>query len=343
MNTKDRRSDKNKIKIRRFFEENEYGTLPDKPEHLIAELISESREYAGGKATIRRISITAQFEGGKSFSFPIGYVRPNERSGKLPIFLHICNTGELPNKFQPTEEICDNGFGVITLNCENITPDAAGFKTGVAPYLSCGRRKSDSFGKLMLWTWAAMRVMDCVEKFSEIDAERLAIVGHGIYGTVALLAGAYDERFKCVIASSSGFSGAADLSYSRGELYELKTAKPYLFCPKYEKLIGKEPQLPYGKDALLSLIAPRRLFIDTAAYDLSSAPIGELSSFLKVLSAYDEEGVSVRNQINATDPCEVLSLDGPLTLTGKSLCYRRRNGFPALTREDWAAYMHFHS
>ena len=69
-------------------------------------------------------------------------------------------------------------------------------------------------GTLMAWAWAFSRVMDYLETVPEIDAARVATVGHSRNGKTALLAAAMDERFAMAIPSQSGQGGG--WSDSRG-------------------------------------------------------------------------------------------------------------------------------
>ncbi len=329
---------KNRIEIKRLFEEYVYGVMPPRPKHLTIESVSEDRAFAAGKATFRRATIRLEFEGGGTFALPVSCAIPNGASEPCPAFVHINYTGNMPNVLQPTEEICDGGCAVFTLNYEALVKSDGGFRHGICTYVSRGRRRGNSTGKLAIWAWGAMRVMDYIEELPEIDKARVAVIGHGILATSALLAGAYDERFGLVISSSSGFGGAADSALSRGELFELKTAMPELFCPRYARCIGKESALPIKQHQLLELIAPRRLLLNTATDLMSCAPYAELFSATLASEAYHAYGL-LGLACNSGDPCEVFDENLPLELTDGRLGFRMRGGTPYISREDWAIYI----
>ncbi len=318
-----------------LLEHYEYGKMPPRPLHLNVERISEDRAYAAGKATLTEVNLKLALEGGAEFILPVRYAIPNGAS-RPPVILHISHDGSMPNKHQPTEELCDRGFAVFTLAYESVTEDNGNFRSPAAPHFSGGRRKLDSPGKLMLWAWGAITVMDYIESLDRrVNADCVAIVGHGILGTAALLAGAFDERFAFIISSSSGFGGAASVSAHTAPLLELKSRAPYLFCKRYIKYSGRESALPFDQSLLLSLIAPRSLLISTADDAYTDAHL------LEELSAKEANWLANQHkngkyEANSAHPCEIRE-DKP------SWCatYRCREGYPYLSREDWAYFTEF--
>ena len=50
-----------------------------------------------------------------------------------------------------------------------------------------GKRSPSDAGKIAMWAWAAMRVMDYVMTLPEIDRDNIAVIGHSRLGKTALL------------------------------------------------------------------------------------------------------------------------------------------------------------
>ena len=318
-----------------LLEHYEYGKMPPRPLHLNVEKVSEDRGYAAGKATLTSANLKLVLEGGAQFVLPVRYAIPNGIN-RPPVILHISHDGGMPNRHQPTEELCDRGFAIFTLASESVTEDNGTFRSLAAPLISGGRRRLDSPGKLMLWAWGAITVMDYVEAISDIvDADCVTVIGHGILGTAALLAGAYDERTACVISSSSGFGGASSVSAHTAPLLELKSRAPYLFCKRYIKYSGRENRLPFDQSLLLSLIAPRSLLISTADDAYTEAHIQEELS-VKEANSLVSQRKSGKAEANRAHPCEICE-DKP----SWSATYRCREGYPYLSREDWAYFTEF--
>ena len=329
-----------RMKIKNLLEYYEYGKIPSRPLHLDVKLIDEDRTFAAGKAILRRVMIITKFENGSEFEFPVSCAVPKSVQ-RPPVFLHINERSGIPDKFQPTEELCDEGFAVFTLDCNSIAGNDENFRRGAAPHLIGNRRKLDSPGKLAMWAWGAMRVMDLIETMREVDRNSVAVVGHGILGSAALLAGAFDERFAFVIANSSGFSGAASRVFSKGALFELKRRSPQLFCKRYNKLLGEEASLPFDQHALLSLVAPRFLIIDTASDCFTDAPQAELYSSYIASEAYKAYGKSGLVCNECANPCEIYDEEKPICYPDGDIVYRKRMGTPYLAREDWKMYMSY--
>jgi hypothetical protein len=81
-------------------------------------------------------------------------------------------------------------------------------------------------GVLMAWAWGASKVLDALEKGAaaelNINANNTIITGTSRNGKAAAVAGAFEQRFKITVPSSSGAGGAAIYRYnSKGQTYDL--------------------------------------------------------------------------------------------------------------------------
>ncbi len=318
--------------IKKMLQEEEYGYIPKKPDHLSVELISEVL-FCAGKATHKLLKFTVTI-GENEFSFPVEAVIP-KAEGPHPAFIHIDFMSGVPTKYTPSEEICDGGFAVFSFCYNDVTSDDGNFKCGIAKYFG-GRRRSTAPGKIAMWAWAAMRVMDYVETLPEIDKSRVAVAGHSRLGKTALVTGAYDERFNYVISNNSGCSGAALARKTVGETVVAITNRfPFWFCPRYLKnakdFIEKSK---FDQHFLLSLIAPRHLIVGSAEDDLRADPSSEFLSAVSASEAYKILG-RVGLVHNGEIPVAKAVLDEG------SLCYQIRKGAHYFSREDWQVYMDY--
>ena len=319
--------------IKIMLQEEEYGYIPPRPDHLDFKVENQYSNFAAGKATRSKITIRATI-GEDEFSFPITTVIP-KAEGKHPAFVHINFRPNIPDDYQPTEEIIEHGFATFSFCYNDVTSDNNNFRNGIAPIFNKGRRKSSSPGKIAMWAWAAMRVMDYIESLENIDLDNVAVVGHSRLGKTALLAGAFDERFKYVISNDSGCSGAAITRNKQGETpADITNRFPFWFCPKYLKSAAKFENTKYDQHFLLALSAPRYVMIGSAECDLWADPESEFLSAHLASEAYQIYGK--RGLIHDG------TIPKPKTVLGEgNILYQLRFGTHYFSREDWLEYIKF--
>lgn len=320
--------------IKALLEEHEYGCIPKKPEHMSVDEVGFDSVFCAGKAPLRMLKFTVTL-GEINFSFPVKAVIPN-KEGKHPAFVHISLSPNVPDKYMPAEEIADRGYAVFSFCYNDITNDNKNFKSGVAKYLVTNRKKQNSTGKMAIWAWAAMRVMDYIQMLDNIDKENIAVIGHSRLGKASLLTGAFDDRFKYVISNNSGCSGAAVLRGKTGEtLPTLLDSHSEWFCPRYSDYIIFENNLPLDQHFLLAASAPRHLLIGSAYEDAWSDPESEFIASYLAGNIYERiygiPGLVHENKI--PEPKTVLDKG--------NICYHIREGVSYLSREDWNIYMNY--
>jgi hypothetical protein len=235
------------------------------------------------------------------------------------------------------EKILAAGYGLATVDYNDIEPDfVGGMKYGVRPlYFKPGQSEppADEWGAIAAWAWAASRAMDYLEKDAGVDGARVALFGHSRLGKTALWAGARDTRFSLVIANESGEGGAAISRRNYGErTKDLNTQFPHWFDGNFKKYNGREEEMPFDSHMLLSLIAPRGLYVASAEEDRWADPRGE---FLGAAYASPVWQLFARKGI---DTMQMPELHQPV---GEHVRYHIRAGKHDVTAYDWEQYLKF--
>ena len=194
----------------------EFGHMPKPPKTLHWEVVDASdKHFAGGKTLPTTVRLYGELENGREYGFPVRVCIPVEADGKtgarVPFFIHLNFRPDIPDKYQPTEEIIDNGFAVLSFCYTEVTSDDGDFTNGLAGALfPDGKREgAEATGKLAMWAWAAMRVMDHLRTVPGIDRRRIVAAGHSRLARAALLAAGLDPRFSAVLANEPGCMGGA--------------------------------------------------------------------------------------------------------------------------------------
>jgi len=325
---------KRRDEIKALLEEHVYGKFPPKPEHLRVELIKSDNRFCAGKAQYSSLKFTVTVDG-TEFSFPVSSVIPMEKKN-VPAFVLINFRPDVPDKYLPSEEIVDRGFAVFSFCYQDVTKDNDKFSDGVAKLLSPRRRTQSSPGKIAMWAWAAMRVMDYVETLDNIDLSSIAVIGHSRLGKTVLLAGAFDERFKYVISNDSGCAGAAITRRKRGEhILDITNRFGYWFAKRYAKYATDESTLPLDQHFLLAASAPRKILIGSAEEDTWADPESEFLSAHLASEVYEKIYGSVGLICDDEIPA------AKTVLSDGNIYYHVRHGLHYLGREDWNLYMDY--
>ena len=231
------------------------------------------------------------------------------------------------------KQVVSRGFGVATVYYGDIDPDFNdGFKNGVHTLFE-SPRDSTSWGSVAAWAWGLSRIMDYLETDKDINAKKVIVIGHSRLGKASLWATASDKRFAMSISNNSGCSGAALSRRIFGEtIGRINNSFPHWFCDNYKKYNENENQMPVDQHELLALIAPRPLYVASAAEDLWADPKGEFLSCVYASPVYELLG------LNGFPAKEMPALNTPIV---GSIAYHIRPGKHDVTLYDWERYMDF--
>ena len=314
----------------------EYGFLPPPPSSTVSFVERVDDSFCAGKAELQKIRLTCQMERG-NFSFPVYFAYPKKANGAVPCFIHINFYDSVPNRYQPTEEIIDNGYATLTFCYRDITSDDGDFSDGLSGIVyPNGKKKENDCGKLGLWAWAAMRVMDFAQTLDVLDRDRISVVGHSRLGKTALLTGALDERFFCAISNDSGCGGASLARGNTGEkIIDITRTFPYWFCENYSKYAKREEEMPFDQHFLIAANYPHRVYVASAEGDGWACPKNEYIACVAASGYYESRGV--RGFVREGD-----ELPGAeKSLHGGYIGYHIRGGLHYLGRADWNEFIKY--
>ncbi|MEI6950630.1 hypothetical protein V9K67_25830 [Paraflavisolibacter sp. H34] len=232
-------------------------------------------------------------------------------------------------------QVLAHGFALATAYYGDIEPDQAeGWKTGIRTTLKdILKIQADEWGAMGAWAWGLSRIMDYLQQDKTFDAGRVAVMGHSRLGKAALWAAASDPRFALAVSNESGEGGAALSKRFFGETVKIITTRfPYWFGPNFKNFADNTAALPVDGHMLLSLVAPRPLYVASAEGDTWSDPLGEF------LSAREAGRVYALFGKKGPEGDHLPPLHQPV---GETPRYHIRAGRHDVQPYDWQQYLQF--
>lgn len=352
-----------------FFTENVYGEVPGDLEISSFEIVEKSDDAINGKAHRKQVEIVFEKDG-LSLSFTILVYLPKNIE-KAPLFLGynfygnhtIINDTEIiiseawandnpsfgivhnqlteqsrgvrSNRWA-VEKIIEAGYGLAVIYYGEIDPDKNDFSDGIHPFFYVDDQQQpaeDEWGSIAAWAWGMSRAMDYFEKDIHVDASKVIAFGHSRLGKTSLWAGASDQRFAGVISNNSGCGGAALSKRRYGEtIWRMNRSFPHWFCTNFKNYSKAEENLPIDQHQLISLIAPRPVYIASAEDDTWADPKGEFLAALYASSVYELYGLAGISQDKMPEINQSIQ---------NTVAYHIRSGKHDVTDFDWEQYINW--
>ncbi len=351
--------------LKKLFQHYMYGDAPPAPAKMSFHVDRVDPKALGGKATLKEVTIA--LAGADGPKIHVLLVIPNKRSGPAPVFvgMNFCgnhavlNDPKIPlptawmypgrkgvkdNKATDAgrgtevdtwaiEQTIDRGYAVATFYSGDVDPDRPDVREGVQKTFGPRERGEHDWGTIMAWAWGIQRVVDYLVTDPDVDARRIAVVGHSRLGKTALLAGAMDDRIALIIPHQAGMGGTAPSRGTVGEsIKRINTSFPHWFNGAYKQFNEQPEKLPFDQNALVALCAPRPVLFTNAVEDTWANPEGQFQVLLAADPVYrflGVEGLAVKN------------MPAVGQLVDSRLGYYIRAGKHSMTREDWRVFCDF--
>jgi hypothetical protein len=311
-----------RTEILKSYEDDIYGHSPARVPKMKFNVWDVDKHALGGTAVRKQIDIS--FVGHTSPVLHVLLYTPASPKGPVPTFLCLSFSGNdkittdpavrlnpiwdrkadvcyTPTNNDPRgtshswkiPETLAHGYGVAAIYYGDIEPDlddGSGWRFGVRSlFLKAGESNSapDAWGAISAWAWGASRVVDYLQTDRDVDEKHIIMVGQSRLGKTALWAGAQEPRYCMVIASCSGEMGAALARRDYGEtVNSMSRSYAYQFCHNFISYSNHISEMPVDSHMLVSLVAPRPLYLSTGSEDRWSDPKGEFLAAQAASSVY---------------------------------------------------------
>lgn len=279
-----------------------YGKLPKADETGLTKSFSVNEAGDTYTVTTSREINGKKVEGSFSFKVYMPEGTPRDEKG----WPYIINYGGNISGAQ------DAGYAVIDYSGNNDVAANNSYYQGLfyTMYPECrGDEYATGVGPLAARAWGAGLIIDCIEEgigsLDRLNPANSVVTGFSYLGKTALVTGVLEERIAVTNPAHSGIGGAAMLRYSsQGKAY---TADEYGFDQLVDKtepigqvqgqgmswvktifadFVGAD-STPFDTHLLLSLVAPRGLYVSAGYKDNGTDPEGMYASYVNAREVYE--------------------------------------------------------
>jgi hypothetical protein len=354
--------------LKALFQYYMYGTIPPPPDGLRFVTRRVNPRALDGKATLKQIDL--RLGAGPAPIIHLMLVVPNGKAGPFPVFVGPNFSGNhtlLPDTdvivteawlydgypgvvdhrattagrggckdTWSIEQILDRGYAVATFYNGDVEPDDPSLRDGIRFRLP-GKARDDSdqhgLGTVAAWAWGVHRAVDYLVTDKDIDAGRIAVVGHSRNGKAALVAAAFDERIVLAIPHQAGCGGTAPSRGTIGEsVKQINERFPHWFCRTFHEFNDCPERLPFDQHCLIALTAPRPVLLTNAVEDSWANPDGQFDMLEAADPVYRFLGVDGMESSRTPEVGKLMN---------SRLGYFIRPGKHSMTPEDWKVFLDF--
>ena len=279
-----------------------YGYLPNPDFSLsVSEPTVVEARYAVGNVEHSFVHLTVAV-GAHTHTFRVDRLLHKD-ARKHPLIVYNNFHPELKSQYFPTEELSESDADFLIVYYRDVTSDDGDFANGIAPLLLPNGQVGESDpGKIAMWAWTAMRVLDYGLGLAGTDAARVGVAGHSRLGKTALFAAMMDERFTYVLSNAAGCAGdslahgnsglgRSERDHLHGELIEdITETFPYWFCRRYRSYAEKNVSDTFDQHFLIGAIAPRYVLIGSCSEDSWADPRSQYLCALAASEAWERIG-----------------------------------------------------
>lgn len=355
---------KRRPELKELFQHYMYGAMPPAPAQAQFKLDREDKACLNGKATLKEVTIA--LGPAEAPAIHLLLVVPNQRRKPTPVFLGLNFCGNhtvwsdpnirLPSVWMPKscpgctnnnatdagrgaqedmwaiEQSIDRGYAVATFYHGDVDPDNAEAQTGIRRFYRDVSASYD-WGTIAAWAWGCSRCVDYLVTDKQIDAKRIAVVGHSRNGKAALVAGAFDERIALAIPLQAGCGGTSPNRGKTGEsVKQINDHFPHWFNAQYKKFNDQPDRMPFDQDSLIALMAPRPILLANAVEDKWANPEGQFEMLQRAEPVY---------RLLKAGKLDAKEMPEPGKLIDSKLGYYIRPGKHSMTKGDWKVFLDF--
>jgi dienelactone hydrolase len=366
--TRDQWSNERRPELKALLQHYMYGAIPPKPAHMQTRVLREHHDFLAGKATLKLVRLEMGLTNAPQIDLMV--VLPNERTAPAPLFLAMDFCGNhaltddprvplarswLNNRCQgctnnaateaargsqardwPLAEIVRRGYGLAAFYSGDVDPDRKEVSEGVYAWLAAGdsaKNNPTNRGTIAAWAWGYHRCVDYLVTDRDVDAHRIAALGHSRNGKTALLAAAFDARIAMAFPHQAGCGGSAPSRSQTGESVKaINDGFPHWFNAQFKLFNDAPERLPFDQNCLVALCAPRPVLFTAATGDQWSNPAGQF----QVLQAADPV-----YRFLGTEGLAAKEAPPVRKLVASRLGYYVREGKHSMTPDDWGVFMDF--
>ena len=302
-----------------------YGYLPDVPfTFTVSDPTLIEDRYCCGEVAFSFVEMTVNI-GEKSHTFRIDRLLHTDGRKRPLIIVNNFHPMETSHYF-PREEMSEYDVDFLMFCYKDISSDDGDFSTGLAPMLLPNGQNTDTTcGKIGIWAWAAMRVLDYGLTLPSTDAENVMISGHSRLGKTALYTAMLDERFKFAFSNAAGCAGDSIAHGSTGKVKEhinrhlrqrgenisdIVESFPYWFCKNYFKYTKENQSDIFDQHYIVASIAPRYVIVGSCELDIWADPESQQLCCLAASPAWEKDGLKGIDDAENYLPTGDAMLDG---------------------------------